>query len=114
MHPIHAILSVVLLSVCTMASWTCDPLAGQTKCDITTSCLNAGQPNQYVCACRAGYKATSNNWDIMEQFRLSLPGYEFLVFVPEETPCSILCDNHLGPPSELCSEVPALDKCPFE
>ncbi|OOF96526.1 hypothetical protein ASPCADRAFT_206702, partial [Aspergillus carbonarius ITEM 5010] len=64
---------------------TCNPLSGENYCDVTTSCINTG--TRFHCACRAGYKASLNNYDITKQFRLNVPGYQFLVFTPEYTQC---------------------------
>lgn len=88
---------------------TCNPLSGQNSCDITTSCINTG--TTFHCACRAGYKASKNNWNVHKQFRLPMPNYEFLVFVPENTVCDTLCDNPTAAPSDLCKEVHLFEKC---
>lgn len=88
---------------------TCNPLSGQNSCDITTSCINTG--STFHCACRAGYKACANNWDVHTQFRLPMPNYEFLVFVPENTVCDLPCDNPTAAPSNLCKEVPLYQNC---
>ncbi|KAJ5113206.1 adhesin [Penicillium angulare] len=88
---------------------TCNPVSGQNSCDITTSCINTG--TSFHCACRAGYKASSHNNDIHEQFRLNMPDYKFLVFVPENTACDTLCDNPFGAPNTICQEVPTYSKC---
>ncbi|KAJ5242913.1 uncharacterized protein N7469_001240 [Penicillium citrinum] len=88
---------------------TCNPLSGQNSCDITTSCINTG--STFHCACRAGYKASKRNNDIHSQFRLPMPNYEFLVFVPEKTKCNTLCDNPYAAPAQLCREVQLYDKC---
>ncbi|KAJ5112421.1 hypothetical protein N7532_000466 [Penicillium argentinense] len=88
---------------------TCNPLSGQNSCDITTSCINTGKT--FHCACRAGYKASKRNNDIYSQFRLPMPNYEFLVFVPENTVCNTLCDNPYSAPADLCKEVRLYDKC---
>lgn len=88
---------------------TCNPLSGHNSCDQTTSCINTG--STFHCACRAGYKASKNNHDIGKQFRLPMPNYEFLVFVPENTVCNTLCDNPYGASADLCREVPKYDYC---
>ncbi|PGH27873.1 hypothetical protein AJ80_00423 [Polytolypa hystricis UAMH7299] len=88
---------------------TCDPISGQNKCDITTSCISTG--TDFHCACRAGYKASKHD-NSHKQFRLPFKNYEFLVFVPENTPCDVLCDDALLPPPQLCSEVRFRDQCP--
>lgn len=88
---------------------TCNPLSGQNSCDITTSCINTG--TTFHCACRAGYKASKNNWNIHQQFRLPMPNYEFLVFVPENTVCDTLCDDPYAAASDLCKEVHLFQKC---
>ncbi|OXV10989.1 hypothetical protein Egran_01252 [Elaphomyces granulatus] len=88
---------------------TCNPISGQNFCDISTSCINTG--SKYHCACRAGYKASPNNNDVKKQFRLEMPNYEFLVFVPVKTPCNLLCDNPFGGPGTLCSEVQEHNEC---
>ncbi|OQD74185.1 hypothetical protein PENDEC_c012G00704 [Penicillium decumbens] len=87
---------------------TCNPLSGQNSCDITTSCINTG--STFHCACRAGYKACEAE-DIHSQFRLPMPNYQFLVFVPENTVCDTLCDDPYAAPSELCNEVRLYEKC---
>ncbi|KAL2801693.1 putative adhesin [Aspergillus granulosus] len=89
---------------------TCNPLSGQNHCHPTTSCINTG--TRFHCACRAGYKASRSN-ERNRQFRLNMPGYQFLVFTPEYTECNTLCDNPYGPPSSICSEVPVNDRCPI-
>ena len=114
----HFSIFTVLLTAATLAladpGWpecgTCDPTAGQNGCDISTSCINTG--SLFHCACRAGYKASKNNADVSQQFRLQMPNFEFLVFVPEYTPCDTLCDNPYGYSPELCSEVPTEYDCP--
>ncbi|KAI9372085.1 hypothetical protein BJX61DRAFT_543033 [Aspergillus egyptiacus] len=88
---------------------TCNPLSGENHCDITTSCINTG--TRFHCACRAGYKASKRNRDITKQFRLNMPDYQHLVFVPENTVCDTLCDNPYGYSAELCAEVPVYDRC---
>lgn len=88
---------------------TCNPISGQNSCDITTSCINTG--TTFHCACRAGYKASKRNNDVTSQFRLPMPNYEFLVFVPENTKCNTLCDNPYAAPGDLCKEVRSYDKC---
>ncbi|KAH8805497.1 putative adhesin [Xylogone sp. PMI_703] len=88
---------------------TCNPLSGQNSCDITTSCINTGK--RFHCACRAGYKA-SKGYDWNKQFRLNMPNYEFLVFVPENTACNTLCDNPYGGIPTLCKEVKLRGDCP--
>ncbi|PYH87409.1 hypothetical protein BO71DRAFT_367383, partial [Aspergillus ellipticus CBS 707.79] len=87
----------------------CNPLSGQNHCDVTTSCINTG--TRFHCACRAGYKASPNNNDITKQFRLNVPGYQFLVFTPEATQCNTLCDNPYGASPQLCAEVPLYNGC---
>jgi hypothetical protein len=89
---------------------TCNPVSGKNRCDVTTSCINTG--TSFHCACRAGYKASQNNNDVSRQFRLPMPNYEFLVFVPENTACNTLCNNPFGMPSELCNEVKLYNQCP--
>lgn len=101
--------SLALAGVTPPKCGTCNPISGQNSCDITTSCINTG--STFHCACRAGYKASPNNFDIKQQFRLPMPNYEFLVFVPERTACDMLCDDPFAPPSELCSEVHLFKKC---
>lgn len=81
---------------------TCNPISGLNYCDITTSCINTGA--NYHCACRAGYKAGNGN-----DFRLRMPNYEFLVFVPTGQSCNALCNNPYGYGPELCREVPLLE-----
>ncbi|GLA06536.1 hypothetical protein AnigIFM60653_007474 [Aspergillus niger] len=88
---------------------TCNPLSGENHCDVTTSCINTG--TRFHCACRAGYKASRQNNDITKQFRLNVPGYQFLVFTPEFTQCDTLCDNPYGASAQLCSEVPIYGRC---
>ncbi|OJJ46639.1 hypothetical protein ASPZODRAFT_142443 [Penicilliopsis zonata CBS 506.65] len=88
---------------------TCNPVSGENTCDITTSCINTG--TRFHCACRAGYKASADNDDITQQFRLSVSNYEFLVFTPESTVCDTLCDNSQGAGPDLCAEVPIYDSC---
>ncbi|KAJ5666978.1 hypothetical protein N7462_011387 [Penicillium macrosclerotiorum] len=88
---------------------TCNPLSGQNSCDITTSCINTG--STFHCACRAGYKASKNNNNIKQQFRLPMPNYEFLVFVPENTVCNTLCDNPYAAPADICREVHLYERC---
>lgn len=80
---------------------TCNPISGLNGCDITTSCINTG--TQFHCACRAGYKAGNKN-----DFRIRMPNYEFLVFVPTGQTCNALCNNPFGYGPELCREVPLL------
>lgn len=89
---------------------TCNPVSGKNRCDVSTSCINTG--TSFHCACRAGYKASPNNNNVNKQFRLPMPNYEFLVFVPENTPCNTLCSNPMAPPSGLCNEVPLYNQCP--
>ncbi|GIJ98699.1 hypothetical protein Aspvir_000818 [Aspergillus viridinutans] len=88
---------------------TCNPVSGENHCDITTSCINTG--TRFHCACRAGYKASTDNHDVTKQFRLNVPNYQFLVFTPESTECNTLCDNPYGASPDLCAEVPIYDKC---
>jgi len=88
---------------------TCNPISGQNFCDITTSCISTG--TEFHCACRAGYKASEDNGNVSEQFRLEMPNYEFLVFVPEYTSCNTLCDNTDGFNPQLCAEVPIEPTC---
>ncbi|KAJ5666200.1 uncharacterized protein N7477_008648 [Penicillium maclennaniae] len=88
---------------------TCNPVSGQNSCDVTTSCINTG--STFHCACRAGYKASQADNNVHSQFRLPMPNYEFLVFVPENTVCNTLCDNPYATPSELCNEVHLYEKC---
>jgi hypothetical protein len=80
----------------------CNLVSGENRCDITTSCINTG--TSFHCACRAGYKASQNNNNVNQQFRLPMPNYKLLVFVPENTPCNTLCNNRMAPPNELCNE----------
>ncbi|PYI05840.1 hypothetical protein BO78DRAFT_397693 [Aspergillus sclerotiicarbonarius CBS 121057] len=89
---------------------TCNPISGENYCDVTTSCINTG--SRFHCACRAGYKASPDNYDITKQFRLNVPGYQFLVFTPEYTQCDTLCDDPYGASADLCSEVKLYDQCP--
>ncbi|KAI9036715.1 putative adhesin [Aspergillus affinis] len=88
---------------------TCNPVSGQNSCDITTSCINTG--TRFHCACRAGYKASTDNNNIHKQFRLNVPNYQFLVFTPESTECNTLCNNHNGAGPNLCAEVPIRNQC---
>ncbi|KAJ5105573.1 hypothetical protein NUU61_002920 [Penicillium alfredii] len=88
---------------------TCNPISGQNSCDPTTSCINTG--STFHCACRAGYKASRHNGDIAQQFRLPMPNYEFLVFVPEKTKCDTLCDDPYAKASDICKEVHLYEKC---
>ena len=88
---------------------TCNPLSGQNSCDVTTSCINTG--STFHCACRAGYKASQANNDVHQQFRLPMPNYQFLVFVPEKTVCDTLCDDPYSAPADLCKEVHLYNKC---
>ena len=88
---------------------TCNPLSGQNSCDVTTSCINTG--STFHCACRAGYKASQQNNNIKQQFRLDMPNYEFLVFVPQNTVCDTLCNDPYGAPSTICNEVPIYNHC---
>lgn len=88
---------------------TCNPLSGQNSCDVTTSCINTG--STFHCACRAGYKASQANNDVHQQFRLPMPNYQFLVFVPEDTVCNTLCDDPYSAPADLCKEVHLYNKC---
>lgn len=87
----------------------CNPLSGQNSCDPTTSCINTGK--SFHCACRAGYKASKNNGNVTQQFRLQVPNYEFLVFTPENTVCDTLCDHPYDGTATLCSEVPIYTEC---
>jgi hypothetical protein len=91
------------------ACGTCNPVSGLNYCDSSTSCISTG--SEYHCACRAGYKASSDNDDVHKQFRLNIPNYEFLVFVPVNTPCDLLCDNPFGGPGTLCTEVEEHKEC---
>lgn len=91
---------------------TCNPTAGLNKCDITTSCITTGTGTNHYCACRAGFKATTAT-DPSKQFRLSMPGQEYRVFVPENTPCNELCDYPHGYSPLLCSEVALQNTCPL-
>ncbi|KNG85891.1 putative adhesin [Aspergillus nomiae NRRL 13137] len=101
--------SLVLANPTRPVCGTCNPLSGQNNCDITTSCINTG--TRFHCACRAGYKASTNNNDITKQFRLNIPNYQFLVFTPESTSCNTLCDNPFGAGPNLCAEVPIQNRC---
>ncbi|KAH8698308.1 hypothetical protein BGW36DRAFT_426020 [Talaromyces proteolyticus] len=83
---------------------TCNPISGQNSCDPTTSCINTG--TNFHCACRAGYKASNDNDNFNQQFRLQMPNYEFLVFTPQNVVCDTLCDNPYGGVGTLCTEVP--------
>ncbi|KXG54077.1 EGF-like calcium-binding [Penicillium griseofulvum] len=89
---------------------TCSPISGENKCDPSTSCINTG--TSFHCACRAGFKASKYNNDLYHQFRLPMPNYEFLVFVPENTPCNTQCADPWAAPSDLCKEVELQWKCP--
>ncbi|KAL5365112.1 hypothetical protein BJX96DRAFT_158548 [Aspergillus floccosus] len=102
--------SVALASPAAPYCGTCNPLSGQNNCDITTSCINTG--SRFHCACRAGYKASKDNTNVNKQFRLNVPGYQFLVFTPENTVCDTLCDNPYGASPQLCAEVPIQKTCP--
>ncbi|KAL1847440.1 hypothetical protein Plec18167_005170 [Paecilomyces lecythidis] len=119
MAPLRTLASLFLLVSAAVAApgapnqpycGTCNPLSGQNSCDVTTSCINTGE--RFHCACRAGYKASTDNNDVSKQFRLNVPNYEFLVFTPGNTACDTLCDNPYGASAELCAEVPIQDKCP--
>ncbi|KAJ5529695.1 hypothetical protein N7527_003088 [Penicillium freii] len=88
---------------------TCNPISGENWCDPSTSCINTGK--SFHCACRAGYKASQYNSDLHHQFRLPMPNYEFLVFVPEGTACNIPCDDIYAAPSDLCKEVKLQHQC---
>ncbi|KAL4888951.1 hypothetical protein BDV59DRAFT_187595 [Aspergillus ambiguus] len=101
--------SAVLANPVQPVCGTCNPLSGENNCDITTSCINTG--SRFHCACRAGYKASQNNKDWSKQFRLNVPGYQFLVFTPENTVCDTLCDNPYGASPQLCAEVPIQKNC---
>ncbi|GKZ40422.1 hypothetical protein AbraIFM66951_000186 [Aspergillus brasiliensis] len=105
------LLSTSALSIASPAPTcgTCNPLSGENHCDVTTSCINTG--TRFHCACRAGYKASPRDNDITKQFRLNVPGYQFLVFTPEYTQCSTLCDNPFGASAQLCNEVPIYGGC---
>ena len=110
-----AVLLLALLSLLVTANTipptckTCNPISGQNHCDVTTSCINTG--TRFHCACRAGYKASTDNDDITKQFRLPMKNYEFLVFTPESTECNTLCNEWFLPPPHLCSEVPLRTQC---
>ncbi|KAJ5171428.1 EGF-like calcium-binding [Penicillium coprophilum] len=88
---------------------TCNPISGENQCDPSTSCINTG--TSFHCACRAGFKASEYNNDLYHQFRLPMPNYEFLVFVPENTPCNTQCDDLWAAPSDLCKEVELQWQC---
>ncbi|KAJ9195648.1 hypothetical protein DTO164E3_6724 [Paecilomyces variotii] len=118
MAPLGMLASLSLLAAAAIAApraplqpycGTCNPLSGQNSCDVTTSCINTG--SLFHCACRAGYKASTDNDDYSKQFRLNVPNYQYLVFTPENTACDTLCDNPYGASAELCAEVPIQDKC---
>lgn len=98
------------------ACGTCNPTAGLNKCDITTSCITTGPGTgptvNHYCACRAGFKATTAT-DPSKQFRLAMPGQEYRVFVPENTPCDTLCDYPHGFSPLLCAEVDLQNSCPL-
>ncbi|PVF98746.1 zincin [Serendipita vermifera] len=89
---------------------TCNPVAGLNKCDITTSCITTGTGANHYCACRAGFKATTAT-DPTKQFRLPMPGQEYRVFVPENTPCNELCNYPHGFSPLLCAEVDLQNTC---
>ena len=96
---------------------TCNPLPGQNKCDITTSCIEI--PYDFgggdICACRAGYRAANNLYDSSVQWRLPWTkkqgiSQEGRVFVAPGTVCDTLCDHwQLG--KDGCAEVPLKDTC---
>ncbi|CAI7566288.1 unnamed protein product [Penicillium glandicola] len=88
---------------------TCNPVSGENKCDPSTSCINTG--TSFHCACRAGFKASQHNDDLNTQFRLPMPNYEFLVFVPENTVCNTQCNDLYAAPSDLCQEVKLQQQC---
>jgi hypothetical protein len=90
---------------------TCNPISGLNKCDITTSCISTGA--KFHCACAAGFKAAASDTDISKHFRLPWDNYRHLVFVPENTPCNVLCNNHAGISDQLCAEVKLQDMCPL-
>ncbi|CAI7611807.1 unnamed protein product [Penicillium discolor] len=54
---------------------------------------------------------SGENCDLHHQFRLPMPNYEFLVFVPEGTACNIPCDDVYAAPSDLCKEVKLQHQC---
>ncbi|KAI2699534.1 hypothetical protein DTO013E5_4421 [Penicillium roqueforti] len=88
---------------------TCNPISGENGCDPSTSCINTG--TSFHCACRAGFKASQYNNNLHHQFRLPMPNYEFLVFVPEYTACNTPCDDPYAAPSDLCNEVRLQHQC---
>ncbi|CAP99309.1 hypothetical protein E8E15_010285 [Penicillium rubens] len=88
---------------------TCNPISGKNGCDPSTSCINTG--TSFHCACRAGFKASQYDNDVYNQFRLPMPNYEFLVFVPEHTTCNTPCNDPYAAPSDLCKEVKLQHQC---
>ncbi|KAG9229148.1 hypothetical protein BJ875DRAFT_208025 [Amylocarpus encephaloides] len=90
---------------------TCNPVSGRNKCDITTSCISTGA--KFHCACAAGFKAAAGDSDMTKHFRLPWENFRHLVFVPENTPCNVLCNNPNGFSPELCKEVILQDMCPL-
>lgn len=85
----------------------CSPLSSQNKCDVSTSCINTGV--SFHCACRAGFKTTTNEANTWDQFRINLPNYESLVFVPEKMACNTPCADPTAAPGQLCQEVKVQD-----
>lgn len=81
----------------------CNPISGLNRCDVSTSCINTG--SSFHCACRAGFKATTDPANTWDQFRIKLPSYESLVFVSEKVACNTPCDDPTAAPSYLCQEV---------
>ncbi|KAF9887724.1 hypothetical protein FE257_009677 [Aspergillus nanangensis] len=60
------------------------------------------QGGEHRCACRAGYKSGVPG----NEYRIAVPEYGFLVFVPEGTQCNTLCNEATNvEPNKLCSEV---------
>ncbi|KAK4867654.1 hypothetical protein LT330_001164 [Penicillium expansum] len=107
------IITTASLVAADTTSWaqcgTCNPISGENWCDPSTSCINTGK--SFHCACRAGYKASQYNNDLYHQFRLPMPNYGFLVFVPEDTACNMPCDDVYAAPSDLCNEVRLQNQC---
>lgn len=93
------------------ACGTCNPISGLNKCDITTSCISTG--TKFHCACRAGFKAAGGDNDSTTHFRLPWDNYRHLVFVPENTPCDVLCNSPNGFSPDLCAEVSLQNTCPL-
>lgn len=92
----------------------CNPSPLENKCDITTSCITTHPSGQYMCACRAGYKANPG-YDAAElaEWRVPFEGQETRVFVKPGIICNELCENWAsgGKDGVLCGEVPVKKDC---